>query len=88
MCCCPYVSSAARGTGQAKLNSEQEETTVEPDVHDTLRRIEARLDAIEKLAHQLKEEMAETSANVMAAGQMSGADRKLDEILRIVKAEP
>jgi hypothetical protein len=32
--------------------------------------------------------MAETSANVMATGQMSGADRKLDEILRIVKAEP
>ena len=60
---------------------------MEPDVHDTLRRIEARLDAIEKLAQQLKEEMAETSANVVAAGQMSGADRKLDEILRIVKAE-
>lgn len=61
---------------------------MEPDVHDTLRRMEARLEAIEKLGQQLKEEMAETSANVMAAGQMSGADRKLDEILRILKAEP
>ena len=61
---------------------------MEHDVQDTLRRIEVRLEAIEKLTQQLKEEMAETSANVMAAGQLSGADRKLDEILQILKAAP
>jgi uncharacterized protein YaaN involved in tellurite resistance len=60
---------------------------LEPDVQDTLRRIEARLEAIEKLGQQLKEEMAETSANVLASGQMSGADRKLDAILQILKAD-
>ncbi len=60
---------------------------METDVQDTLRRIEARLEAIEKLGQQLKEEMAETSANVLASSQMSGADRKLDEILQIFKAD-
>ena len=65
----------------------QQEVRVEPDVQDCLRRIEARLDAIEKLGQQLKEEMTETSANVMATGQLSGADRKLDEILHILRAK-
>jgi prefoldin subunit 5 len=63
------------------------EIAMEKDVQDTLNRIEARLEAIEKLGKQLKEDLAEASSNVLASGQMSGADRKLDEILQILKAE-
>ncbi|MCC2642013.1 MAG: hypothetical protein K0S45_2426 [Nitrospira sp.] len=79
--------AAAPATNALNRSGKQKEVGVEPDVQDILRRTEARLEAIEKLGHQLKEEMAETSANVMASGQMSGADRKLDEILQILKAE-
>lgn len=57
------------------------------DVKETLERMEARLEALEKLGTQLKEDLAETCANVLASGQMSGADRKLDEILKILKTE-
>ena len=57
------------------------------DVKETLERIEARLEALEKIGTELKEDLAETSANVLASGQMSGADSKLDEILKILKAK-
>ena len=57
------------------------------DIHERLDRIESALKAIEKIGKDLKDEMEEVSANVLASGQMSGADRKLDEILTILRAE-
>lgn len=63
------------------------QSTVENDVQESLKRIEARLEAIEALGKQLKADLAETSSNVLASGQLSGADSKLDEILQILKAE-
>ncbi len=57
------------------------------DIGKRLDQIESRLKAIEKIGQDLKDDMAEVSANVLASGQMSGADRKLDEILAILRAE-
>jgi hypothetical protein len=57
------------------------------DIQDRLDRIESSLKALEKLGKDLKDEMEEVSANVLASGQMSGADRKLDEILDLLRAK-
>lgn len=63
------------------------ETHMDKDLQDRLERIESHLKALEKLGQDLKDEMVEVSANVLASGQMSGADRKLDEILAILRTE-
>lgn len=57
------------------------------DLCARLDRIESSLKELEKMGKDLKDEMEEVSANVLASGQMSGADRKLDEILAILQAE-
>jgi hypothetical protein len=60
---------------------------MDKDIQDRLERIESSLRALEKLGQDLKDDMAEVSANVLASGQMSGADRKLDEILEILRSQ-